>query len=130
TVTAHFQDVFTLSYQAGEGGTIAGEANQQVPRGGSGSQVIAVRNSGYVFSQWSDGSTQNPRVDENVMEDISVTAVFRRIFTLRYTAGEGGSLQGNLSQTVFSGEDGTAVTAVPINGFAFVAWSDGRTDNP
>ena len=45
-------------------------------------------------------------------------------YTLNYTAGSGGTITGDLSQTVASGSDGTLVTAVPNSGYHFVNWSD------
>jgi hypothetical protein len=51
-------------------------------------------------------------------------------YTLTYTAGTGGTLTGSTTQSVVSGEDGTAVTAVPNSGYRFVRWSDNSTTNP
>jgi hypothetical protein len=51
-------------------------------------------------------------------------------YRLRYTAGAHGSITGTSSQTVNSGSDGTAVTAVPHANYHFVQWSDGSTTNP
>jgi hypothetical protein len=51
-------------------------------------------------------------------------------FTLNYSAGSGGTLSGDTSQTVNYGADGTPVTAVPDPGFHFIDWSDGSLDNP
>ncbi|MHB1483430.1 MAG: InlB B-repeat-containing protein [Saccharofermentanales bacterium] len=121
---------FILQYFADSNGSIDGSAYQVVDLGGNGTPVTAV-STGYHFVEWSDGSTQNPRTDTNVTADISVTANFAiDTFTLNYTAGEGGSLTGNTSQTVDYYLDGTAVTAVPDIGHHFVEWSDGSTDNP
>ncbi len=93
--------------------------------------MTAVANTGYHFVDWSDGSTANPRTDTNVTANVGVTANFAiNTFTLSYTAGTGGSLTGETSQTVNYGEDGTAVTAVPDTGYHFVNWSDGSTANP
>ena len=50
--------------------------------------------------------------------------------TLTYSAGLNGTLTGNLNQTVNSGENSTAVTAVADSGFHFVDWNDASTDNP
>ena len=50
--------------------------------------------------------------------------------TLTYVAGSGGSISGNTSQTVILGADGTAVTAVPDDGYEFINWSDASTINP
>ena len=130
SVTANFAELFTLTYAAGEGGTLSGETTQQVIHGESGSRVTAVRDSGYQFTQWSDGRTDNPRTDENVTEDLVVTAQFTKIVSLEYIAGEGGSLTGETAQRVLLGADATPVTAVPDPDFAFTGWSDGNQDNP
>jgi len=50
--------------------------------------------------------------------------------TLNYTAGDHGSLTGSTSQTVNTGGNGTAVTAVADTGYHFVNWSDSSTANP
>ena len=44
--------------------------------------------------------------------------------TLKYTANEGGSIEGETEQSVERGKDGEAVTAVPDEGYEFVKWSD------
>jgi len=51
-------------------------------------------------------------------------------YTLTYSAGANGSISGTSPQTVNSGSDGTAVTAVPDTGYHFVNWSDDSTANP
>ena len=131
-VTANFAaDTFTLSYTAGTGGTLTGVTPQTVDYGEDGTAVTAVPDLGYHFVDWSDGSTANPRTDLNVMVNVNVTANFAAdTFTLSYAAGSDGSLTGVTLQTVDYGEDGTAVTAVPVLGYHFVDWSDGSTANP
>ena len=54
-------------------------------------------------------------------------------YDLAYAAGPGGTVQGDLDQTVHEGFDGTPVTAVADKHYSFVEWSDGlktatRTD--
>jgi hypothetical protein len=44
---------------------------------------------------------------------------------LVYEAGDGGTVSGTVVQTIMSGKDGSAVTAVPNSGYSFVSWSDG-----
>ena len=44
-----------------------------------------------------------------------------------YTAGAGGSISGNTSQTTLTGEAGTSVTAIADSGYVFTSWSDGST---
>jgi autotransporter-associated beta strand protein len=51
-------------------------------------------------------------------------------YTLTYTAGANGSISGTSPQTVNSGDNGTAVTAVADAGYRFVDWSDASTSNP
>ena len=69
---------FTLIYTAGPHGSIGGVTPQVVDYAASGSQVTAVPDAGYQFTGWSDGSTANPRLDANVLANISVTANFAR----------------------------------------------------
>jgi hypothetical protein len=79
SVTASFdaRGPYTLDYQAGDGGMVSGTGLQTVHCGEDGSQVTAVPDEDYEFVDWSDGSTDNPRTDRNVMADITVTARFR-----------------------------------------------------
>ena len=51
-------------------------------------------------------------------------------YSLSYFAGFGGSITGDLNQTVGSGSMGSSVTAVPDNDHHFVSWTDGSTQNP
>ena len=67
---------YTLTYTAGQNGTISGTSPQTVAKGGSGTPVTAIGNTGYDFNQWSDGSIQNPRTDTNVQGNITVAALF------------------------------------------------------
>ena len=130
TVEAEFEAItYTLTYAAGAGGTIQGSATQTVAHGQSGTEVEAKPNEGYKFVKWSDGRTTAKRTDSNVQRDSSVTAIFELIptYTLTYTAGEGGSIKGNNTQTVREGQSGTEMEAVANEGYKFVKWSDGRT---
>lgn len=47
------------------------------------------------------------------------------LFGLNYTAGAGGSIEGQTSQAVLINEDGTQVEAIPNEGYDFIDWSDG-----
>ena len=128
-------DVFSLKYSAGEGGTIQGETTQEVLVNGSGTEVTAVPDEGYGFIKWSDGVTTATRTDTNITQHLSVMAEFGRKITLSYSAGEGGTVQGETTQELIEGTAGTSVTAVPNEGWYFVSWTDGvdtptRTDTP
>jgi uncharacterized repeat protein (TIGR02543 family) len=132
TVTASFAiNVYSLSYAAGDHGSLTGDTSQSVNHGSDGSAVTAVPATGYHFVKWSDDSTANPRTDTNVTGPISVTASFAiNVYSLTYSAGDHGSLTGDTSQSVNHGSDGSAVTAVPATGYHFVKWSDDSTANP
>ena len=124
----------TLKYSAGDGGFIDGETVQAVERGADGSEVTAVADTGYHLTSWSDGVTAASRIDRGISEDLEVTANFSlNQYTLTYTAGDNGSIEGPTSQVVDHGADGESVTAVPLEHHYFSTWSDGvrtpsRTD--
>ena len=132
SVTANFAiNTYTLTYTAGANGTTTGTLVQTVNHGDDGTSVTAIPDINYHFVDWSDASTDNPRIDTNVTADISVTANFAiDTFTLTYTAGTGGSISGTSPQTVDYGADGSPVTAVADPGYIFYNWSDASTDNP
>lgn len=122
---------YSVQYSAGANGSLTGDTSQTVEHASSSTAVTAVPAAGYRFLKWSDGSTDNPRIDANVTDNISVTAEFAlNEYKLTYAAGANGSLSGTASQTVNHGAAGTAVTAVPDAGYRFVRWSDGSTANP
>jgi hypothetical protein len=117
---------YYITYTAGANGTVSNPGQNNVTPGGSISST-ATPNSGFKFKQWSDGKTTATRTETNVQADATYTATFEPIasqsFTLKYTvtpytAGGvvGGSLSGNLNQTVSQGNDGTAVTFVGNEG--------------
>jgi hypothetical protein len=135
SVTANFtaNSSCTLTYTAGTGGKIAGTNPQTVVRGLSGSPVTAMSDLGYVFVNWSDGLISNPRVDTNVIADVTVNAIFSvslPFYNLSYSAATGGKIAGTASQTVAQGLSGSPVAAVPDLGYVFKYWSDGSAANP
>jgi len=131
TFTATFEELpkFTLTYNAGEGGTISGVTPQTVTQGQDGTEVEAVPNANYHFVKWDDGVMTAKRTDKNVTADKTVTAEFAlNTYTLTYEPGDGGTITGQLLQTVAHGGDGTEVTAVPNAGYHFVKWDDEKTE--
>ena len=117
---------YTLTYAAGENGSIRGSSPQKVEPGGSGSPVTAVAAPGYLFSGWSDGTQNATRTDRNVNGDIAVTARFVPARpTLNYSAGDHGSIDGAVQQQIDHGGSGSPVTAVAAPGYHFTEWSDG-----
>jgi hypothetical protein len=133
TVTANFTiDTFTLAYSSGANGSLTGTTPQTVDYNTSGTAITAVPEAGFIFVDWSDSSTDNPRTDANVTANISVSASFieeAAEYTVTF-AVNGGTLTGDVSQLVVSGADCTAVTVVPNANYSFTQWNDANTDNP
>lgn len=69
----------TLTYTAGANGSLIGASPQVITYGGDGTAVAAVAADTYQFVDWSDGKTDNPRQDVDVMGNVTVTANFALI---------------------------------------------------
>lgn len=90
--------------------------------------------SGYRFLMWNNGRTHNPYVFP-ATENVVMTAVFvdendpTQYYSLTVDANDAtmGHVSGGGAYTM--GETAT-LTATPYNGFHFVQWQDGNTDNP
>ena len=89
--------------------------------------LAATANTGYKFTKWSDGNTQNPRTLK-VSEDLELTAQFDILtFKVIAKADKGGTVTG--SGTYNYGAT-AKLEAIPAEGYHFVEWSDGVTLNP
>ncbi len=88
SVTATFAiNTYTLTYAAGDNGSLTGTTPQTVNYNASGTAVTAIPATGYRFVNWSDSSTTNPRIDTDVTANKSVTANFAAGYTLTAAAG-------------------------------------------
>lgn len=70
---------YTITYRAGQHGSLSGDTVQSVEQGKDGTPVEALSAVGYRFVRWSDGKTDNPRTEHNVQGDLTVTAEFEAI---------------------------------------------------
>lgn len=70
---------FTVEYRAEENGSLEGNTSQNVELAKKATPVTAIPNYGYKFVKWSDGVTDNPRVDKDITMNIDVTAEFEMI---------------------------------------------------
>ncbi len=134
TVTAIFERFenfsYTVKYLTDGNGYIVGKASQSVEYGGNAAKVTAIPNNGYKFVKWSDGLISAERTDKNITADRTLIAIFEKSFTysLNYKTDGNGYIAGKASQSVEQGGNAASVTAVPNNGYKFVKWSDGATD--
>ncbi|MCD8422289.1 InlB B-repeat-containing protein [Tenacibaculum finnmarkense] len=130
--TAEFVKViekFTVKYTAGNNGTITGDLSQNIEEGKTTSEVKAIADAGYEFVKWSDNNTSETRTDI-ADADKEFTAEFVKViekFTIKYIAGNNGTITGNLSQTIEEGKATSEVKAIADAGYEFVKWSDGNT---
>jgi hypothetical protein len=69
-------------------------------------------------------------VGGNAIGTVDFATLFSYSYSLNYTAGANGLIIGTSSQIVNKSANGSAVTAVPDNGYYFVQWSDGSAVNP
>lgn len=118
--------------------TITAQANNSaygtVTGGGSFSEgnvcvLTATGKGDYVFSEWSDGSTKNPR-NIVVRSDLSLVAYFvDKDCTI--VAVPNNASYGNVEGVgEYEFGDTCTLTATANAGYHFVKWSDGNTDNP
>lgn len=93
--------------------------------------ISAEPNVGYVFKNWNDGNTDNPR-SIVISKDTTLIASFEfstSFDTISVGKGiYGGSMTGS---GVYMKGQSITLTAVPDEGFSFYQWlEDGSTDNP
>lgn len=70
---------YTLTYTAGSNGSLSWTLIQTINEGEDGTMIEAIPDDWYRFVQRSDNTTDNPRLDTNIMNNISVTAQFEEV---------------------------------------------------
>ncbi|MCH7228130.1 choice-of-anchor D domain-containing protein, partial [Haloferula sp. A504] len=128
TVTAQYSAVptYTVAFVEGAHGTRTGggDLSQIVNEGTAAVAPVITPDAGWSFDGWDTAF-------DNVTSDLTVAAQYSPVtYTLTYTAGAGGAIDGTSPQTVGYNGTGTAVTAVPDANHHFVDWSDSSTANP
>ncbi|KAA6334029.1 hypothetical protein EZS27_017616 [termite gut metagenome] len=122
--------IYTVVYDSSVGGSVVGELSQTVVAGANATEVTALAETGYIFSNWSDGIESEKREDLNITQNLSVTAIFMKLtYQVNYYAGLDGVIEGDQSQIIGYGENSFPVQAIPNEGYEFFRWSDGL-DNP
>jgi hypothetical protein len=128
---------FTLNFSADTGGTVSTEGGTY--NQGSKITVTATPDGQFLFKEWSDGSTQNPR-EITVTSNLTLKASFiKKTYPLSVTIdGEGTVqeqviIQGSTTETEYNAGTTVRLTATPNEGWEFSLWVvDGEviTDNP
>lgn len=123
----------SVEYEASEGGIIEGSTKQEkeVEKGevANFNGVTAVASEEYRFVKWSDGKTDKFRAD-SLTESKKITAIFEKLafYTVSYSATEGGTVEGELSQRLENGRYTKFVEAKAVFPYRFIGWSDGYTE--
>ncbi|MBQ8722232.1 MAG: leucine-rich repeat protein [Paludibacteraceae bacterium] len=127
TFTAEFAiNRYTITVSESENGIVTGMGEYNH---GDTITLTATPNEHYYFAQWSDGNTENPR--NIVVEDNIYLGVIFELNQYEISVVAQDSIMG---QVYGSGtyDYGTEVTieAIANEGYHFVKWSDGNTENP
>lgn len=99
---------------------------------GATATLVATPNAGYHFVSWQDGNADNPRAIA-VTGNATYVATFAANPLVNYTITV---ISANPAMGTVTGggtyAEGTSValTAVPNDGYHFISWQDGNTDNP
>ena len=125
---------FTLTVSAGDGGSVSSTGGTY--SSGESVSITATANSEYVFSGWSNGSTENP-LSVTMNSNQTISASFVKVTYTLSTSTEG---EGSITETLVSSGRSTdynsgsvvRLTAVPSNGWSFLEWSGGASgfENP
>ena len=118
---------YTLSFSAEAGGSVSSEGGTY--NEGSKITVTATPDAQYLFKEWSDGSTVNPR-EITVTSNLTLKASFiKKTYPLAVNIeGEGTVqeeviIQGSTSETTYNAGTTVRLTATPNEGWVFAGWS-------
>ena len=125
TLTAEFAiDTHNVAVSGSENGSATGSG---VYNYGETITLTATPNAHYHFSKWSDGNTDNPR-SYVVTNDVTLTAEFAiDTHNIVVNGSENGIVTG---VGTYNYGDTVTLSITPNEGYKFVRWSDGKTDNP
>ncbi|MBQ8045278.1 MAG: T9SS type A sorting domain-containing protein, partial [Bacteroidales bacterium] len=91
--------------------------------------IIAIPNEGYHFVSWNDGNTNNPRIITLTGDTTFIANFTLDNYTVTVTsANDSMGIVSGSGEYVFGTE--VTITATPNEGYRFVSWNDGNTDNP
>ncbi|MDR0603172.1 MAG: leucine-rich repeat protein [Bacteroidales bacterium] len=127
TITAIFEIAYNVNVLANNDtwGTIIG--GNSYPKD-SMATIEAIPNAGYRFLKWNDEIIDNPRTI-SVISDTTLTAIFEIMYNVEVLANDDtwGMVIGENS---YPKDSMATIGAIPKDGYRFLKWNDGNTDNP
>lgn len=127
TLVGRFQrNWYTITFSAGTGGTVS-PTSARVQYGGS-AESTATANTGYTFTQWSNGTKTAKLTVTNVTANATYAALFGiNAYVITYQAGTGVASVTPTSETVNHGSNAAGSTATVATGYNFDGWYNGST---
>lgn len=127
TLVGRFQrNWYTITFSAGTGGTVS-PTSARVQYGGS-AESTATANTGYTFTQWSNGTKTAKLTVTNVTANATYAASFGiNAYVITYQAGTGVASVTPTSETVNHGSNAAGSTATVATGYNFDGWYNGST---
>ncbi|MGN0683074.1 MAG: InlB B-repeat-containing protein, partial [Oscillospiraceae bacterium] len=133
--TAKFEenapDTVTVTFSAGEGGTLTGNVSKTITKGGSlaFADIPTASKTGYDFIGWSDGTTTytvTELLDKDINENTTLTAQYTiKQYTVTFDTDGGDAID-----AVTQNYNTTITLPTPTReGYTFVKWNDGMTDH-
>ena len=119
--------MINLSVNNEDYGTVRGDTMVIWPDSTAHLQAVAYE--GYMFSNWSDGNTENPR-ELSVNQDVAIMAIFK---PFRYTitvVAEDPTMGAVMGGGTYAPNEQVTIMATPYKGCQFVQWADGNRLNP
>ncbi len=135
TLTAHWTQLYTISFAAGEGGS--GDAPAAIADKAAGETFTVPANTftapdGKVFEKWNDGTNDYDPDDTYTVgtNNVTLTAVWRTPSTM-YAINKGAHKNGDFTIAPASQEAGEIVTleATPNEDYLFSAWEVVKTED-
>jgi hypothetical protein len=126
-------DHHTVKFVAGSLGYISGGFDVQYLFTGENSlsiQAVPSNSDDYHFLEWRNASGDsitnvNPLTINNVTKDSTLYAIFVvNWLNVVFQSGGNGSISGDTSQTIYYGENASAITAIPDEGYALKYWQN------
>jgi len=126
TTLAPSQAIVTVAGNPANGGTALGSGTYTI---GSTQTISALPISGWVFTGWNDGNTQNSRTIGIPSGGAAYTANFQQTAAISVQASPAaaGTVLGSGTYLVGSSQ---TISASAYTGWLFGSWSDGSTQNP